>query len=192
MNDNLKFWESVQKTDPNHTKQANVKGHNITAIAPQYQILNATKKFGMYGKTWGFSGIDIDTTLKEFGLVTFKGVFFFPEGEFPIISSISIWKDNAKTKIDSDFAKKVETDALTKALSKLGFNADIFMGRYDDVKYLNELKEEFKPDNRTEIKFGDTFWHRIVKAKASIQAIEKTHKMDDDTKKKYIETITTG
>jgi hypothetical protein len=27
-----------------------------------------------------------------------------------------------------------ETDTLTKAISKLGFNADIFMGKFDDLR----------------------------------------------------------
>jgi hypothetical protein len=51
--------------------------------------------------------------------------------------------DNAKTKIDDNFAKKLETDALTKAISKLGFNADIFMGKFDDQRYLDEVNKEF-------------------------------------------------
>ena len=50
---------------------------------------------------------------------------------------------NAKTKVDDNFAKKLETDTLTKAISKLGFNADIFMGLFDDVKYLAEVTKEF-------------------------------------------------
>jgi hypothetical protein len=51
--------------------------------------------------------------------------------------------DNAKTKIDDNFAKKLETDTLTKAISKLGFNADIFMGKFDDTRYLAEITKEF-------------------------------------------------
>jgi hypothetical protein len=50
------------------------------------------------------------------------------------------------TKPDADFAKKVETDALTKGLSKLGFNADVFMGLYDDHKYVQEMQVEFSKE----------------------------------------------
>jgi hypothetical protein len=32
---------------------------------------------------------------------------------------------------------------LTKAISKLGFNADIFMGKFDDLRYIEEMNEEF-------------------------------------------------
>lgn len=148
MNENMKLWDAVEKTDPKHTKKANVRGNNITAIAPQYQIKNATDQFGTYGAKWGWRSFDFDyALLATTGIVIFKGLFYFPGGEFPISSSISAYKDGARTKPDADFAKKVETDALTKALSKLGFNADVFMGLYDDNKYVMEMTEAFKPHN---------------------------------------------
>jgi len=143
---NMELWNKVEKTDPAYTKGANVKGNKITAISPQYQIMKATEQFGAYGSTWGFKSLELDYTLMAMGLVTFKGVFFYTlDGaihEFPIINSAGLYKDNLKTKIDDDFAKKVETDALTKALSNIGFNADIFLGKFDDVKYVRELEQE--------------------------------------------------
>lgn len=145
MKDNLKLWNQVEKTNPNYTKKANVKGNNITSIAPQFQIMNATEQFGVYGQTWGFRNMNIDYTLMDKGLVSFKAVFYFPDGEFETINSVALYRDNAMTKIDDNFAKKLETDTLTKALSKLGFNADIFLGKFDDVRYLAEVTEEFKP-----------------------------------------------
>ena len=145
MSENLKLWSSVEKTDPKHTKKANVRGNNITAIAPQYQVKKATEQFGSYGTTWGFKSFEFDYSMLEVtGIVVFKGVFYYPNGEFPISSSISAYKDGARTKPDTDFAKKVETDTLTKALSKLGFNADVFMGLYDDNKYVMQMQEEFR------------------------------------------------
>ena len=56
--------------------------------------------------------------------------------EVPIHSSI---KYHNSGRVDDDFMKKVATDALTKGLSKLGFNADVFMGKFDDNKYVNKL-----------------------------------------------------
>jgi len=143
-NNNLQLWNKVEKTNPKYTKQANVGGNKITSISPQYQIMNVTEQFGSYGKNWGFKNIELDYTLaSEFNLIVFKGTFFYPDGEFPIINSIKMFMDNAKTKIDDNFAKKLETDALTKAISKLGFNADIFMGKFDDTRYLAEVTKEF-------------------------------------------------
>ena len=144
--DNLELWNKVEKTNPNYTKKANVKGNNITSIAPQFQLMNATEHFGVYGSTWGFKDINIDYTLVPVcGLVYWSATFFFPNGEFPATNSVSIWRDGAMTKADDQFAKKVETDTLTKCLSKLGFNADIFLGKFDDNRYLDEVKKEFAP-----------------------------------------------
>jgi len=146
MEDNLKLWKLVEKTNPKYTKKANVGGNQITSISPQYQIMNVTEQFGSYGKTWGFKQIELDYTLvPEFNLIVFKAIFFYPGGEFPTINSVKMFMDNAKTKIDDNFAKKVETDTLTKCISKIGFNADIFMGKFDDVRYLAEVTKEFAP-----------------------------------------------
>jgi len=161
MSDNLKLWNAVEKTNPKYTKEANVKGNKITSIAPQYQIMNVTEQFGSYGKTWGFKSLDFDYTLvNDFGLVILHAVFFYPDGEFPIKNAQALFTDNAKTKIDDNFAKKLETDTLTKAISKLGFNADIFMGKFDDVKYLAEVTKEFSEpakviENITDEKFAN-------------------------------------
>tara|TARA_R110000782_G_scaffold85221_2_gene165732 strand:- start:3662 stop:4222 length:561 start_codon:yes stop_codon:yes gene_type:complete len=161
---NLKLWSAVEKTNPNHTKKANVRGNNITAIAPQRQIKNATEQFGVYGQSWGFKEIAFDYTMLELtGIIVFNGLFYFPEGEFPISSSISAYRDNARLKPDADFAKKVETDALTKALSKLGFNADVFMGLYDDHKYVQMMNEEF---NKPEPSADDMSWINAIKENA--------------------------
>ncbi|MFT6442499.1 MAG: hypothetical protein ACJASM_002045 [Salibacteraceae bacterium] len=166
-NTNLDLWNKVQETDPKYAKKANVKGNKMTSIAPQYQIKMVTEQFGTYGVTWGFKDIVLDYTLTSIpfkkevtegtypnvkvlgkedsfmGIVVFKAIFFFPKGEFPIINSSSLFTNNEMTKIDDNFAKKVETDTLTKAISKLGFNADIFMGMFDDPAYVNEMKKKF-------------------------------------------------
>lgn len=153
--DNLELWKKVEKTDPAHTKKAKIGGMNITAIAPQYQVLKATEQFGPYAIKWGFRDIDFDYSLvASHGLIVFKGTFFCPDGECQIVNSAKIYMDRNQTMVDADFAKKMETDALTKVLSKMGFNADVFMGRYDDHKYVQEMQEEFaeKVDHSTIIK----------------------------------------
>ena len=165
MIDNLELWNKVEKTNPNYTKEANVKGNKITSIAPQFQILNATEHFGIYGVTWGFKDIEIDYTLVPVcGLVYWKAIFFFPKGEFPATNSISIWRDGAMTKADDQFAKKVETDSLTKCLSKLGFNADIFLGKFDDPRYVNDVKKEFAPKVEPKPKQQVKNWEGLLKA----------------------------
>jgi len=106
MIDNLKLWNDVEKTNPAYTKNANVKGNKITSISPQYQIKCGTEQFGSYGIRWGFKSMNFDYTLKDMGMIVFSAVFFYPDGEFPIVNSVQLYKDGAKTKIDDDFAKK--------------------------------------------------------------------------------------
>lgn len=177
MSTNLELWNKVEKTNPKYTKKANVGGNNITSIAPQYQIKNVTEQFGIYGKTWGFKQLNFDYTLaSEFGLVILDAIFFFPDGEFPIKNAQKLFMDNAKTKIDDNFAKKLETDTLTKAISKLGFNADIFLGLFDDVKYLADVTKEFA-DKPAPIKLSDkAIDDLIAKGKEEIKKYIKLNK----------------
>ncbi len=180
MSNNLELWHKVEKTNPKYTKKANVKGNNITAIAPQYQIKNVTEQFGSYGSTWGFRSLDFDYTLVDsLGLVVLHAVFYYPGGEFPIKNAQNIFIDNAKTKIDDNFAKKLETDTLTKAISKLGFNADIFMGLFDDVKYLAEVTKEFA-EAHAPIKLSDKAIDNLI-AKGN-EEIKKYIKLHEDKK----------
>ena len=56
-------------------------------------------------------------------------------------------------KVDDESRKKVVTNAKTKGLSELGFNADVFMGQFDDHEYLQMVGNEFaleKADNKGE------------------------------------------
>ena len=45
-----------------------------------------------------------------------------------------------KDKLDDDAPKKAITDGLTKAISHLGFNADVFLGKFDGNKYTQNEK----------------------------------------------------
>lgn len=144
---NLDLWSSVEKTDTQHTKHVNQRG-GYTAISPQYQLKQATDKFGPYGKGFGLSESNFDMSIYELdGVVIHKAVFFYvldgTKELFPITNAIQAAKQTKNGKfVDVDFAKKVETNTVSKALSKLGFNADIFMGLFEDIDYLNELNNE--------------------------------------------------
>ena len=146
--DNMKLWQSVETTDPNFTKKVNQRG-GFTAISAQYQLMTATETFGPFGTGWGVKDERIEKW-EDVGLAVYTGILWyipaeFKKGipvikeepsEFPIHSSI---KYHSNGRVDDDFMKKVATDALTKGLSKLGFNADVFMGKFDDNKYVNKL-----------------------------------------------------
>ena len=155
--DHLELWNKVEKTDPSHTKSVSGAGRNLTAINAQQQMKNATSEFGKYGEGWGLKDIKLDYInglAKSQILATAQAVFFYPQGQFEIGSSILVqsfvrekeWNGKitpAYNNVDDDFLKKLETDMMTKSLSKLGFNADVFLGYYDDNKYVQAMKAEF-------------------------------------------------
>ena len=140
--ENMKLWQSVETTDPKYTTRVNQRG-GFTAIGAQYQLRTATETFGPFGVGWGVRGETIEKW-EDVGLAVYQAHLWYYYGvdetkelhEFPIHSSI---KYQNSGRVDDDFFKKVATDALTKGLSKIGFNADVFMGKFDDNKYVNKL-----------------------------------------------------
>ncbi len=141
MTDNMRIWLQVEKTDPTHTKKVQQRG-GFTAISAAYQIKRATETFGPIGEGWGYeAGEPI-----FHDLLVFVPVTLWHSGDranrFGPMTGGTEWKDN-KGRIDSDAIKKATTDALTKLLSQLGFNADVFLGLFDDNKYLAEVRAEF-------------------------------------------------
>lgn len=144
---NLNLWESVEQTDLDFVKRVNQRG-GYTAISPQYQLKKATEKFGSYGAGFGLSKSSFNMSIYEFdGVVIHEAEFFYLlDGErvtFPISNAIQAAKVTKNGKfVDVDFAKKVETNTVSKALSKIGFNADVYMGMFEDDQYLFEIQNE--------------------------------------------------
>ena len=50
--------------------------------------------------------------------------------------------------VDEDAGKKSVTDGMVKCLSMIGFAGDIFSGRWDDSKYVEETAAEFIAKDR--------------------------------------------
>jgi len=142
---NLQFWESVQTTDPNFTKEVGF-GRKFTSINAQYQVREMTRAFGKIGEGWGINNEQFYTLNGVEGLICYQAcLWYIVDGnahQFDINSSIA--SHNGKGKLDDECFKKVSTDALTKGISKLGFNADIFLGMWDDNRYVNQVKETYK------------------------------------------------
>ena len=151
---NMALWESVCKTDPKNTKHVNQRG-GFTAIGAQSQIKAATEQFGCIGIGWGVKNESyelIGNTLLKYQAI-FWFVFDGEKGEFPIASSILIVSGD---RVDDDCVKKVSTDAITKGLSRLGFNSDVFEGAFDDNKYVNtpQSKPNYNPSSTSETPGG--------------------------------------
>ena len=140
--ENMKLWNAVEKTNPKYTKQVGF-GRKFTSVQAQYQIMCATEQFGPMGKGWGIKSEFFNPVIE--GMIGYTAIFWWKEGEdihtFDINSSIST--HNKSGKLDDECFKKVSTDAMTKGLSKLGFNADVFLGQWDDNRYVAQMKKEF-------------------------------------------------
>lgn len=141
---NLDLWDKVKKTDPEFTKKASQRG-GYTSVSPQYQNMCATEQFGPYGLGWGLESCELDLShIDSLNLVMVRAVFFYmidgKKHSFPINNS---WPVKMGAKVDNDFAKKAETNTISKALSKLGFSADIYMGQFDDPDYVGAVSNEF-------------------------------------------------
>ncbi len=157
---NMHIWDQVKTTDPQYTKKSGF-GRTYTSISPQYQLMQATKVFGPYGKGFGFESCEIELIGEDLAKIAFvKAVFFFVDNDgrhtFPINNTWSAMAGSAKKNnlhIDEDFAKKAETNTMSKALSKLGFSADVFMGQFDDHEYVAMVQSEAaieKAENKIE------------------------------------------
>lgn len=151
---NLDLWDKVKKTDPSYTKQGKKGAFTFTSIAPIYQFKNATEAFGVQGIGWGVVVGSEVFAEKEYGTTTilsYDATMFFTfdgvRGEIPIHASekacYQTQGSNGYMKVDDEARKKVVTNAKTKGLSELGFNADVFMGQFEDRDYLQSISNEF-------------------------------------------------
>jgi len=146
MSDKLKIWNALEKTNPLHTKKAPSKyGKTITTIDAMHQIKNMTAAFGPVGKGWSY---DVKYHYAEKLIFAEVKIRYCLQGEWysygPVCSVAPLGNNRG---LDDEAPKKAMTDALTKAFSHLGLNADIFLGKFDNNKYVQEVTEHFKQNS---------------------------------------------
>lgn len=151
----LELWHKVEKTDPAHVKPITGKSYQGTSPKPYYLIQKATEVFGPCGIGWGFSVVDERIEDAGTDRISIARVRVWYEwngkrGEVEHVggTTFSGVRSSGKAFSDEDAPKKSVTDALIKALSLIGFAGDIFMGRYDDSKYVNNLREEIQSESQ--------------------------------------------
>jgi hypothetical protein len=134
----MAIWDAVSRTNPANTKRVNQRG-GFTAINAQSQIMEATRQFGPVGVGWGYECGEI-TRMDNMVIVPVTLWHGARENSFgPVFGCAEMFGQ----RVDHDAPKKAMTDALTKGLSQLGFNADVFLGLYDDNKYVEAVRREF-------------------------------------------------
>lgn len=139
--DNMSLWKRQEATDPKYVKRVAV-GRGFSTIAAHYQLRKATEEWGPYGQQWGFEHFSYemvqtkDRNGNEQTSVIFQATFFYPGGSFPIVTDMPY-------KAGDDTMKKVYTSARSKALSLLGFSADVYEGLFDDEAYVKDANTKF-------------------------------------------------
>lgn len=139
----MDLWESVCTTDPNATKKVNQRG-GFTAIDAYSQIMAATGQFGPVGEGWGWGIVDFQYPPNDTVIVHLRMWHGQRDNTFDVCGQSHTHTLGKDPKPDADCAKKAVTDAITKGLSYLGFNADVFLGKFDDNKYVESLHEKNK------------------------------------------------
>lgn len=159
---NMRIWEQVQTTDTRYTKNAEVGGQKITSLNGTAMVMKATEMFGPVGIGWGWKVLEErfdeghevfagegDKRIclgREIGHTVKIQLWFMQDGQRGEVEQYGCTRYQYKTKYgmttDGEAPKKSLTDAIKKALSMLGFSADVFLGLFDDQNYVENLRAE--------------------------------------------------
>ncbi|MEW5543550.1 hypothetical protein [Pseudomonas soli] len=159
---NMRIWEQVQTTDTRYTKNAEVGGQKITSLNGTAMVMKATEMFGPVGIGWGWKvleerfddgheifvgeGEKRACLGREIGHTVKIQLWFMQDGQRGEVEQYGCTRYQYKTKYgmttDGEAPKKSLTDAIKKALSMLGFSADVFLGMFDDQNYVEHLRAE--------------------------------------------------
>jgi hypothetical protein len=147
--DNLSLWNKVQTSKSETLKGVNL-GRKFKSINAHSQVMAATEQFGPMGLGWGYEptyeeifGM-LRCQLKMWAIIDGQRSEFYSEGGCAIepVAGTDARSIRKAAMANSDIFKKATTDALTKGLSVLGFNADVFLGLWDDNKYVQEQQRQ--------------------------------------------------
>jgi len=160
-----KLWEAHRTPAIDACKRFNkAGGFKGTAIDPMWLILEATREWGPIGSEWGYDVISESVERLGDGWILHTcniELWYLHDhcGKCSVPSTGNTWlvftKTNGELKYDDEASKKSRTDAISKALSWLGFGADVHMGIFDGNKYADLFEEEKKEQGNKEEKRGN-------------------------------------
>jgi hypothetical protein len=149
---NLDLWDAHADIDPKYTKDITGKAYKGTSPNPQYVIKCLTEMFGPVGQGFGWEVLTEDFTPLGDEILHWCRIRFWHTARSNYYEEYGQTKALMKTRngmmSDEDAPKKSLTDAIIKAASHLGVAANIFLGRWDDQKYVAELRDEFRQDEQ--------------------------------------------
>lgn len=204
---NMRIWSHVDKTDTRFTKKAKVNGQDITSLSGTAMVMKATELFGPVGIGWGWKvveerfddGHEIFTGEgdkracigREIGHTVKIALWFMQDGQRGEIEQYGCTRYQYKTSYgmttDGEAPKKSLTDAIKKALSMLGFSADVFLGLFDDQNYVQQLEAEqaieLAEDRETEIERQKQerldYIKSVVETMQGAQSMQELKKLHD-------------
>lgn len=154
---NLAIWDKLGKTDPKHTKPFNrAGGFKGTAIKPIYIEQKMTEEFGPCGTGWGFSEPRFQVVPgndDQVAVYCWLSLWYVLDGKksepvFGVGGDMVVVKQSERHRTDDEAFKKAFTDAIGNAMKHIGMSADVHMGLFDDSKYVQEMREEVKSENK--------------------------------------------
>ena len=143
------LWDRLSKTNPEHTKKfQRAGGFKGTAINPIYSIHRMTEEFGPCGEGWGMNEPKFQVVETNDETLVYCTVGMWHGNRDKLVFGVGGDKAMGKNKngvfTDDEAFKKSYTDALTNAFKMVGVSADVYMGLFDDNKYVSELTAEFE------------------------------------------------
>lgn len=165
LRDNKRIWDQVKHTDPRFTKKVNKGAYSFTAIDAHFNVLKATALWGPVGDGWGWIDKEGWPQLKEGvwhvsaqlwykeeigmddsgAIITAKRVGPCVEGTAKFVGT-----NRSGPFVDDEALKKARTDFLSKSLSYLGFSADVYLGFFDNHKYVESMRSRFNKEQKNE------------------------------------------
>lgn len=146
---NTELWDKLGRTDPAHTKAfSRAGGFKGTAIKPMWAYRRMTEEFGACGVGWGVNEPSFQVVPSEGEILVYCTASIWHGQRDQVVfgvggDKVATKRQSGQTFCDDEAFKKSFTDAITNALKLIGVGADVHMGRFDDVKYVNEMKQEF-------------------------------------------------
>jgi hypothetical protein len=143
--DRMAIWNAICETDQKHMKKVSIGSRSFNTVDAQYQIKKMTETFGPVGIGWGYD-VEYDYPCYADVMMVVARVTVWhtlPENKFGPVAGCRTFISNAQVNgkplvrriSDEEATKSAMTDALTKALSHIGCDADMFLGKYDGNKY---------------------------------------------------------
>jgi hypothetical protein len=135
---NMDIWNNLCASDPKYLKNISFGARNFTAIDPQYQVMKMTEQFGPVGEGWGWHSTTEIVNVSNGDSAVLAHVTVWhgsPSNSFGAFTGCRKFFDAVKGRMAEDAPKMAVTDGLTKALSHIGCDADVFLGKMDGNKY---------------------------------------------------------